>query len=197
MSWSCSYQFFGASGLWLILKDWLLLLAFRFRLLRVGLVLIVEGLSVAAVWNLILVAFCLRIVDRISNRCLAVWRNSRLMFCPFSVEKAAVGRLICFAGSFNVVWCKPLLNWHRLVDCLVCLWWFLLRHFVHRLFFANNAISLSRRTKLVFRASCNTVIAFAIFAISVCVETLRRRIGWLRPQILLQLMLLVSFLINN
>ena len=74
---------------------------------------------------------------------------------------------------------------------------FFAKSFCTQTVFSNNAASLIRRTELLFRASCNAVIALAFFARFVCVESLRSRIGWLRLQILLQLMLLVPFLINN
>ena len=98
MSWSCSYQFYGASGLWLKLNDWLVLLPFRFRelvwSLRVGLVLTVEGLPVAAVWIFILQAELLIVFSTVV---LLFDETVGWYFCAFSVEKAAVGRLICFA----------------------------------------------------------------------------------------------------
>ena len=50
-----------------------------------------------------------------------------------SVEKAPVGRLICVAGSWRVVWWNPLQTWHRFCDGHDWLWCLLLKQFVHKL----------------------------------------------------------------
>ena len=94
-------------------------------------------------------------------------------FCLFLAQETAVGHLICFAGSCKVV--KPLHTWHRFVEGQACLGYLLPRQFLHNCF-ACDAVFFTGMARLVFRASTNAVVAFAIFTWSGCVQILRRRV---------------------
>ena len=94
--------------------------------------LVVESLAITAVGGFVVWLFCWEDVFGFSLESLLLEEAVGLLPETTSVEKAAVGRLICLAGSWRVVWWNPLQTWHRFCDGHVCLWCLLLKQFVHK-----------------------------------------------------------------
>ena len=143
---SCNYskQSFGVLDIWLTLKFWLVEGPFKFsRFDDCWLSLfpkffpylrLLLGLNCLILFWVASLLFCVcELLSSLDDQ--FCWPE--VLFCCWTllVVKAARVLLNCLAGLCSVVWWKPLHTWQRFEEGQVSLRCWLLKQFVHKLFF--------------------------------------------------------------